>query len=131
MASDEVARVGAVGTPPGAGTGLAAPTILTHGSDTIKGLLLERILTGEDGWCQLFSEPGSGSDLAGLTTTARRDGDEWVIDGQKLWSTERAPRGAGAAVGPHRLGRAEAPWHHAASRCRCTSPVWRRGPSAR
>ena len=46
VASDELARVGAVGTPPGAGTGLAAPTILTHGSDTIKGLLLERILTG-------------------------------------------------------------------------------------
>jgi alkylation response protein AidB-like acyl-CoA dehydrogenase len=87
LVSDELARVGAVGTPPGAGTGLAAPTILAHGSDTIKGLLLERILTGEDGWCQLFSEPGSGSDLAGLTTTARRDGDEWVIDGQKLWST--------------------------------------------
>jgi alkylation response protein AidB-like acyl-CoA dehydrogenase len=66
---------------------LAAPTILTHGDDTVKRVLLGRIITGEDTWCQLFSEPGSGSDLAGLSTTARRDGDEWVVDGQKLWST--------------------------------------------
>jgi alkylation response protein AidB-like acyl-CoA dehydrogenase len=82
-----IARAGAVGPPPGAGMGLAAPTILTHGDDRVKALLLQRIVTGEDTWCQLFSEPGSGSDLAGLSTTARRDGDEWVVDGQKLWST--------------------------------------------
>jgi alkylation response protein AidB-like acyl-CoA dehydrogenase len=87
VVSAAIAHVGAVGTPPGAGMGLAAPTLLTHGSDEVKSLLLARIITGEDTWCQLFSEPGSGSDLAGLSTTARRDGDEWVIDGQKLWST--------------------------------------------
>ncbi|MCU1361898.1 MAG: putative acyl-CoA dehydrogenase, partial [Ilumatobacteraceae bacterium] len=87
VAAAALARIGAVGTPPGAGMGLAAPTILTHGRDTVKALLLGRIVTGEDTWCQLFSEPGSGSDLAGLSTTARLDGDEWIIDGQKLWST--------------------------------------------
>ena len=66
---------------------LAAPTILAHGSDELKRLLLAGIVTGEDTWCQLFSEPGSGSDLAGLTTSAYLDGDEWVVNGQKLWST--------------------------------------------
>ena len=83
----EFDRVGAVGTPAGSGIGLAAPTILEHGSDDLKARLLRPIVTGEHTWCQLFSEPGSGSDLAGLTTKAERDGDEWVISGQKVWNT--------------------------------------------
>ncbi|MGZ4784635.1 MAG: acyl-CoA dehydrogenase family protein [Acidimicrobiales bacterium] len=87
VVSTELAAAGAVGAPPGSGMALAAPTILTHGSDALKRLLLARIVTGEDTWCQLFSEPGSGSDLAGLTTSAYLDGDEWVVNGQKLWST--------------------------------------------
>src|SRR5580765_5802945 len=87
IVSDELQRAGAVGLPVGVGTGLAAPTILNHGSDELKQRLLRRIVTGEDMWCQLFSEPGSGSDLAGLTTRADRDGDEWVITGQKVWNT--------------------------------------------
>ena len=67
--------------------GLAAPTILEHGSDDLKSRLLRPIVTGEHTWCQLFSEPGSGSDLAGLTTRAVLDGDEWVVNGQKVWNT--------------------------------------------
>jgi alkylation response protein AidB-like acyl-CoA dehydrogenase len=87
IVDDELARVGAVGTPTGVSMGLAAPTILIHGSDELKRRLLRPILTGEHTWCQLFSEPGSGSDLAGLTTRADRDGDEFVISGQKVWNT--------------------------------------------
>ena len=83
----ELATCGAPGPPPGAGTALAAPTLLAHGSDDLKRLLLQPILTGEHHWCQLFSEPGAGSDLAGLTTRVERDGDQWVVTGQKVWST--------------------------------------------
>jgi alkylation response protein AidB-like acyl-CoA dehydrogenase len=89
VVAEEFERAGAVGTPGGGGMGLAAPTILEHGSDDLKRRLLRRIVTGEDTWCQLFSEPGSGSDLAGLTTRAELDPitDEYVVNGQKLWST--------------------------------------------
>ncbi len=78
-------------TPPGAreffGMTMAGPTVVTHGSDELRARLLQRTFTGEESWCQLFSEPGSGSDLAGLSTRAVRDGDEWVITGQKVWNT--------------------------------------------
>ena len=67
--------------------GLAAETILAHGSEDQKRRYLRPILTGEHAWCQLFSEPGSGSDLAGLSTKAERDGDGWRINGQKVWNT--------------------------------------------
>jgi len=84
---EEFAAINAVGV---ARTGirmLAAATILEHGSDLHKKEFLRRILTGEDTWCQLFSEPGSGSDLAGATTRADFDGEQWVINGQKVWTT--------------------------------------------
>jgi len=87
VVAEEFDRIGAVSTPPGVGMTLAAPTLLEHGSDELKRRLLRPIVTGEDTWCQLFSEPGSGSDLAGLTTRAELDGDEYVVNGQKLWST--------------------------------------------
>ena len=84
---DTFRSFGAVGPPPGGGTMLAAPTIMNHGSDDLRRRFLRPTLTGELTWTQLFSEPGNGSDLAGLTTTATRDGDTWIVNGQKVWST--------------------------------------------
>jgi len=78
---------GAPGLPVGVGMALAAPTILAHGPDDVRERFLAPTVTGERTWCQLFSEPGAGSDLAGLSTTAVLDGDEWVVSGQKVWNT--------------------------------------------
>ena len=69
------------------GHGMGAPTVVTHGSEQQKRRYLRPLFTNEEIWCQLFSEPGAGSDVAGLSTRAIRDGDEWVVNGQKVWTT--------------------------------------------
>jgi alkylation response protein AidB-like acyl-CoA dehydrogenase len=86
-ADDELQRIGAVTVAKTGIRTLAAATLLVHGSDMQKQKYLRRILTGEDTWCQLFSEPGSGSDLAGAMTRADFKGNHWVINGQKVWTT--------------------------------------------
>jgi len=85
---DEVfAELGAIGAANSGVRMLAAATLLEHANDSQKQRYLPGIVTGAETWCQLFSEPGSGSDLAGATTKGERDGDEWVINGQKVWTT--------------------------------------------
>jgi len=69
------------------GIGMGAPTVMTYAAEHYKKRLLPRIFSGEDIWCQLFSEPGAGSDVAGLSTRAVRDGDDWIVNGQKVWAS--------------------------------------------
>ena len=87
VVEEEFQRIGAIGVARMGIRMLAAATILAHGSEMHKEKFLRRILTGEDTWCQLVSEPGSGSDLAGATTRADLKGNKWVVNGQKVWTT--------------------------------------------
>jgi alkylation response protein AidB-like acyl-CoA dehydrogenase len=87
VVEEEFQRIGAIGVAKAGIRTLAAATILAHGTDMHKEKFLLRILTGEDTWCQLFSEPGSGSDVAGAVTRADFRGNQWVVNGQKVWTT--------------------------------------------
>ena len=69
------------------GIGMGGPVVLTYASEEQKKRLLRPMFTGEEIWCQMFSEPGAGSDVAGLASRAIRDGDEWIVNGQKVWTT--------------------------------------------
>jgi alkylation response protein AidB-like acyl-CoA dehydrogenase len=85
--SEELQRAGAPPVPNTIGITLCAPALLEFGSDAQKDRFLKRILSAEDIWCQGYSEPGAGSDLAGVQTRAELDGDEYVVNGQKIWTT--------------------------------------------
>ncbi|MDQ6918032.1 MAG: acyl-CoA dehydrogenase family protein [Candidatus Dormibacteraeota bacterium] len=87
LIAQELARAGAPGSIAVIGTGWAGPAIIAHGSEAQKQRFLPRILTGEEVWCQLFSEPNAGSDLAALSTRAVKEGVAWKIHGQKIWTS--------------------------------------------
>ena len=106
-----------------------AAVILDFGTEEQKRAHLPAILRGDELWMQFLSEPGGGSDVAGAQTSAVRDGDEWVLNGSKVWTTGRLVVGLGPLPRPHQLGRAQAPRAlgvHAAD-----PPARRRGPPDR
>jgi alkylation response protein AidB-like acyl-CoA dehydrogenase len=87
IVAEEMARANVPGAINSLALGLIGPTLIVHGSDDQKQRYVPRMLTAEDIWCQLYSEPDSGSDLASLKTSAVRDGDHWLVNGQKVWTS--------------------------------------------
>ena len=125
----EYAKAGAPYRAGFQGTNLLGPTLIAHGTPEQKHRFLPRILAGEQVWCQGFSEPGAGSDLASVQTRAVLDDGEWVVDGQKIWTSH-----AHHADWIYLLARTDpaAPRHHGLSMllCPCDSAASRSGRSA-
>ncbi|HET8628717.1 MAG TPA: acyl-CoA dehydrogenase family protein [Thermomicrobiales bacterium] len=87
IVGEEIARVNAPGGLNGLGIGIVGPTIIHHGTEAQKQRFIKKILTAEEIWCQLYSEPNAGSDLASLRTRAVREGDHYIVNGQKVWTS--------------------------------------------
>ena len=127
---EEYARAGGPGRLGHIGETLLGPTVIAFGSEEQKRRFLPPIVAGEELWCQGYSEPNAGSDLANVQTKAVLDGDEWVINGQKVWTSRRSGRSgasSSAAPTPRRRATRRCPicW------CRCSSPGSRSGRSCR
>ena len=87
IANDEMLRARTTYFPNVIGLGMAAPTVFYHGQDALKQRLLPKLFSGEDIWCQGFSEPGAGSDLASVQTFAKKSGGKWIVNGHKVWTS--------------------------------------------
>ena len=125
MLAEEFARAKAPLRADFFGDTLVGPTILQWGTEEQKKEFLPKILRGEMRWCQGFCEPDSGSDLASLKTTAVLDGDEWVINGQKVWTTQGHHADYCFLLAPHRSRGARSTRASRTCWCRCSSPASR------
>jgi len=96
--SEEIAEFGAAGPPGGVGQMVGGPVLLEHGTPEQRRRWIPALASGAESWCQLFSEPGAGSDLASLQLRARREGDHWILNGQKVWSREAEGADRGLAL---------------------------------
>jgi alkylation response protein AidB-like acyl-CoA dehydrogenase len=96
--NEELARAGAQPLPGRVGLTLVGPTLIAHGTDEQRCRWMPRILSGDDLWCQLFSEPGAGSDLVSLSTRAERHGDGYRVNGRKVWSSHAGVADMGIAL---------------------------------
>ena len=127
IVQEELARARAPEMVGRIGLNLAAPTLLAHGTEEQKARWLSRIRTAEDLWCQLFSEPGAGSDLAGLSTRAARTDGGWLVNGQKVWTSYAQFADWGVCLAAHRPRGSQAQGHLVPGRRH--APPRRRGPS--